>query len=298
MGGDAAMTWADFVAGWDAIFREPVIAGTVGGAVLGFLGMYVVLRRMVFVSAAVTSAAAMGVALAFYVEIHHAMHVDPLYMAVGLSLATMALFIGDGARMRLSRESLLGLTYAVTGGLTLLIESRISQEAHDIHSILFGDAVLVRDLDYYAILGAGGVALALHVWWFRGVTFAAFDTATARVQGLPVRALNGFVLLTIGVMVGVAARALGALPVFAFTTLPAIAALVIGVRLPWAFALATAFGALAGGGGYLVATFRDLPVGGSQTVTAGALALAAMAGYGAVSAVRRGLRRRGGREPR
>jgi zinc transport system permease protein len=284
---DTAMTWAEFAEAWSDVFRDPVLAGVAGGAVLGFLGVYVVLRRMVFVSAAVTSSAGLGVALAFYAEIHVGTHVDPMLSAIALSVATMLLFIGEGRRVRLSRESLLGLVFALSGGLTLLVEARISQEAHDIHSILFGDAVLVRPFDFWMILGVGGMLLAAHAWLLRGVAFANFDPATAAVQGLPVRALNVFVLLSIGIMVGVTARALGALPVFALSTLPAISALVVGLRLPWTFALATAFGAMAGGGGYLYATFRDFPVGGSQTAVAGAIALAAMAALGAARALRR-----------
>jgi zinc transport system permease protein len=282
---DAGMSWADFVAGWE-IFRDPVITGVVGGAVLGYLGVYVVLRRMVFVSAAVTSSAGMGVALAFYLEIHRGLHVDPMYSAIALSIATMMLFVGEGRRVRLSRESLLGLVFALAGGLTLLIESRISQEAHDIHAILFGDAVLVRPFDFKMILGVGAAILFLHAWMFRGIAFANFDTATARVQGLPVRSLNVFVLISIGIMVGVTARALGALPVFAFSTLPAIAALAFGQRLRWTFLIATALGAVAGGGGYLLATFRDFPVGGSQTATAGALVLIAIGAVAVVNGAR------------
>jgi zinc transport system permease protein len=87
-------------------------------------------------------------------------------------------------------------------------------------------------------------------------------------------------------MVGVTARALGALPVFAFSTLPAIAALAFGQRLRWTFLIATALGAVAGGGGYLLATFRDFPVGGSQTATAGALVLIAIGAVAVVNGAR------------
>ena len=52
--------------------------------------------------------------------------------------------------------------------------------------------------------------LALHFWWFRGLVFASFDGDAARVQGLPVRFLNAFLLGSVGAMAGVSARALGA----------------------------------------------------------------------------------------
>jgi zinc transport system permease protein len=151
------------------------------------------------------------------------------------------------------------------------VGDRIAQEAHDIQGILFGTAVLVTPQQLYTVVGVGAAVLAVHLWWFRGLTFASFDRIGATVQGLPVRVLDAVLMISIGVMVGVSARALGALPVFAFSTLSAIAALVLDLRLGWTFLLATLAGAISGVGGYLFAYFYDFPVGGSQTVLASVL---------------------------
>jgi zinc transport system permease protein len=243
--------------------------------VLGFLSVYVVLRRMVFVSAAVTQSAGLGVALAFYAEIHLGLHVEPMVGATVLSLVATLLLMMEPSRLRLTRESMLGLAYAFTGGAAVLVGDRIAQEAHDIQGILFGTAVLVTPQQLYTVAGVGAAILLIHLWWYRGLTFASFDRIGATVQGLPVRVLDAALMISIGVMVGVSARALGALPVFAFSTLSAIAALVLDLRLPWTFLLATLAGVISGVGGYLFAYFYDFPVGGSQTVLAGALVAAA-----------------------
>jgi zinc transport system permease protein len=269
------VTWRAFLGAWE-LFRDPLLCALVAGAVLGFLGVFVVLRRMVFVSAGVTQSAGLGVALAFYVDIHLGLHLDPLFGAAALSLlATLALSVDSGI-LRLPRESVLGLVFALSGGGAVLLGDRISQEAHDIESILFGSAVLVRPLDLAIVLIAGGLILAVHLWWLRGLVFASFDPDAARVQGLPVALLDRTLFVSIGVMVGVSARALGSLPVFAFSVLPAAAALLLGFRLPWALALATFLGALAGVGGYLFAFFYQFPVGGSQTVAASAFVVLAI----------------------
>ena len=273
-------TWAQF---WDAyeLFRDPMLCALIAGGVLGFLSVYVVLRRMVFVSAAVTQSAGLGVALAFFAEIHLGLHVAPTVGAVGLSLLATLLLMMEPTRLRISRESLLGLAYALTGGASILVGDRISQEAHDIQGILFGTAVLVERPQLIAVTVVGGTTLLLHLWWFRGLTFASFDRTGAMVQGLPVRMLDAVVMISIGLMVGVSARALGALPVFAFSTLSAIAALMLDLRLPWTFLLATLAGAISGLGGYLFAYFYNFPVGGSQTVLASALVVLALLARGA-----------------
>lgn len=285
-----APTLADFWAAFE-LFRDPVLSAVVAGAVLGYLGVYIVLRRMVFVSAAITQSAALGVALAFYAEIHLATQVSPVLAASALSLLTAVLLSADPARLGVTRESLLGVAYAASGGAAVLVGDRIAQEAHDIQAILFGTAVLVRPEDLGAILWVSGVSLGLHLWWYRGLTLASFDPVGARVQRLPLGVLNAALFLSIGAMVGVSTRALGALPVFAFSTLPAVAALLTGARLGLCFALAALLGALAGGLGYLVSFLEQLPVGGAQTITAAAFVLAALALRGLAAALGRASRR-------
>lgn len=271
---DELSKWEQFQASFE-LFRDPILCALIAGGVLGFLSVYVVLRRMVFVSAAVTHSAGLGVALAFFAQIHLGLHVDPMLGATALSVVATLLLMLDPARLKLTRESMLGLAFAFAGGAAVLVGDRIAQEAHDIQGILFGTAVLVTPENLYTVAGVGGVILFLQLWWYRGFTFVSFDRIGATVQGLPVRMLDAMLMMSVGIMVGVSARALGSLPVFAFSTLSAIAALVLDLRLQWTFLLATIAGCISGVGGYLFAYFYDFPVGGSQTVLASALVLLA-----------------------
>lgn len=278
--------WEQFRASFE-LFQDPILCAIIAGGVLGFLSVYVVLRRMVFVSAATTQAAGLGVALAFFAEIHLGFQVNPTVGAIALSLLATLLLMADPSWLKLTRESVLGLAWAFAGGAAVLVGDRIAQEAHDIQGILFGTAVLVtpEQLAHVAIVGA--LILIIQLWWFRGLTFASFDRIGASVQGLPVKLLDAVLMLSIGTMVGVSARALGALPVFAFSTLSAIAALVLDLRLGWTFLLATIAGCISGGGGYLFAFLYDFPVGGSQTVLSSALVLVALVFRGLRQLLRR-----------
>ena len=275
--------WATFVAAWE-LFRDPMLCGLVAGTALGFLSVYVFARRMVFVSAAISQSAALGVALAFYVDIHLSLELEPIVGAVALSLAATMVLLVDPERLGLTREALLGVVFATTGGAAVLVGDGIAQEAHDIQAILFGTAVLVRRFDLWAIIVLSGALVAMHLWWFRGVAFANFDPIAAKVQGLPVRSLQAFLLLSVGLMVGASARALGAVPVFALSTLPAIAAMLFGLRLSAAFAVAALVGGVSGFGGYALSFFWELPVGATQASVAAAFVALGLV----VSVLRRG----------
>lgn len=271
----ASPTWADFIAAWE-IFRDPILCAVAAGFVLGLIGVHVVLRRLVFLTAGVTQAAGFGVALAFFCEIRLDLHLEPLVGAALLALLSTLLFSTDTRRLGIPRETFLGFAFALSGGGAILLGDQIMQEAHDIEAILFGSAVLVRPIDLAAVLLTGAAVLGVLVVFHRAIVFAGTDPEAASAQGLPVRRLNTLTLLCAGLMAGVSARALGSLPVFAFSTLPAGAALVTGLSLGPAFVVAGALGALSGGLGYLAAYFLQLPVGGSQTTVAALLFVVAL----------------------
>lgn len=274
---DHGPTWREFWDSWE-LFSDAVWSAVIAGGALGFLSVYVALRRMVFVSAIVTQAAGLGVALSFYAAIHLGVAVSPLVGAIVLALGTAALVSLDPRRFGMSHEMLIGLLFAVTAAGAVLIGSRITQEAHDINAIMFGTAVVVSADDMHHLAWTGAIVMGLHLWWHRGFGMASFDPTAARVQGLPVRLLDLVLLLSIGVMVGEAARALGALPAFAMSTLPGIAALLLARGpLPVTFALSAVFGAFAGAAGYLVAFFHNFPVGSAQAMTAAALVVVCLA---------------------
>jgi len=286
-----APTWGEFVEGWE-LFRDPIYAGGIAGLVLGFLSVFVVLRRMVFVSAAVTQAAGFGVAASFYAAARFGWSFDPLWGATAMSLLAAALVAPDPKRLGLSREMVLGLAFAFFAGAAVLASSKIPQEAHDVQAILFGTAVVVSREDMHQLAIAGGIVLLLQLWWFRGFAFISFDPLAARVQGLPVRLLDILLLLCIGVMVGEAARALGALPAFALSVLPGVAAVQIA-RGPLivSFLVAALIGAACGAFGFIVAFFFELPVGATQTVLAAVIVVVATLLHASVDLVKL-LRRR------
>jgi manganese/iron transport system permease protein len=277
LGAQATPSWAEFVEGLE-IFTDPMLCGAAAGLVLGLVGVYIVLRRMVFVSAAITHSAGLGVALAFYGQIHLGLGAlaHPVLGAFTFGMGSTLLLTLNPERIHLTRESVIGLVFIFASGAMLLVGDRISQESHDIHAIIFGTAVLVSRADLYTTLAVGAVVLLGHLWLRRGIVFASFDPDGARVQRLPVGALDAFLLLSIGLMVSVTTRALGAMPVFAFSVLPAMAALSLARRLTVVLALAATLGLLSAVLGYAASFFLHFPVGASQTVVAAVFTLLAL----------------------
>jgi zinc transport system permease protein len=295
------MTLGEFFDAWP-LFGDAVLAGTIAGVTLGFLGVYVVLRRMVFLSAALSQTAGLGVALAFWASLAlghaedghdtvgapmDALAVSPTVGAViATSLAVAALIV---ARRKGGRNSdaTLGVLFLAAAGGTVLVGTQIVQEVQDIDSLLFGTAVAVLPHHLTLLAVTGGALVLLHLALWRGFVAVTIDIDGARVRRIPAVALEALLLFGLALAVSAATRVLGAMPAFAFSVLPALAAVKLAPNIPRALWLAAVLGGVCGFGGYLCATLWDLPVGATQTALGVTISVAAL-GLGRLLSLVRG----------
>ncbi len=266
---ETAPTLDGFLAAWE-LFRDPALAGALAGGLLGFLGVYVVLRRMVFLSAALTQAAGLGVAVELYAHLQlgvTGLLAAPLLGATGATLLATALLASIHGP---ARDRALGFAYLAGAAGTLALGTRIVEGVQEIQGILLGSAVVVLPEDLRLLAVVAAVIGLVHLVGLRGFVQASFDRDGAAVRGLPVRALDLVLLGSVAVAIAVATKILGALPVLAFSVLPATAAIRLAPNVPRALAGAAVLGVLAGFGGYLLAYLAQLPVGAAQALVAGA----------------------------
>jgi zinc transport system permease protein len=264
--------WQDFLAARE-IWREPLLASVIAGGLCGFLGVYVVLRRTVFVSAALTQLSTLGIIAALIFEESLGVEVEHAGVQLGVALAFSvagALALGMALHgRRLPAETGVGVTYVLAGALVVLGANRLVHAAHDLNAMVFGNAVAVPLGDLIALAAVALLCAVVHALFAKELVFVSFDAETAAALGFDTWRWNGLLFLTLGLAIPVSARALGALPVFAFLTIPAAAALLLVRRLRMAFALATAIGLVAATGGYLISWFWQLPTGATMVALAG-----------------------------
>jgi len=275
---------------WDTSFLwlEAVVASTALAAVCAVVGVYAILRRVVFLPAALSQVSGLGVVLAFALgsalpSLEHNAILAPEVLAL---VATMvaALALGWMREPRsLSREAMIGAVYIAASALVILIGDRLPQESHEIEDVLFGNAVAVERGQMVLALAVAGAVLAIHAALFRPFLLAAFDPETAQAHGVPRRALDAALFLTMGVTIAVATKTIGAMPVFAFTVLPAIAALQALRDIRAVLVGAALAGAVSAFLGYYASFTLELPTG---ACTAAVCALSLVPAY-VVGALRR-----------
>lgn len=274
-----------FFSSWK-FWLNAISASILLGAVCGFLGIYVVLHRIVFVSAAMSQVSSLGVMLAFLLvsiealhPAHHSEDILPLLLAFILTGA-FAIAMAKHTQARISDrsksiESLIGVVYlASTAGL-LLVGDRVAQGPHDVSNILFGNAVSV-DTTHLLVLGFVCLPVFfIHIWLRKDILFISFDPTMAATLNYPVRTLRIFLLVSIGIVISVGTRTIGALPVFSFSVIPAMTTLLLFEGLSISFAMATIFGATSAFLGYLFSFLFSFPTGASMTAAASGILLIA-----------------------
>jgi zinc transport system permease protein len=254
------------------LWRNAMAAAVVAAALCGYLGVFIILRRMAFVSAALSQVSGLGVALSFFVGSYLGVdphgdavpwYISPMFLALVLSCAASALLALPARARRIPSESLVALAYlAASAAVVLVLASpRIVQEAHEVGELLFGSAVAVREQNLEALAAAAVLVALVHGALFKDFVFVSFDGETARSVGYPVARLDAVLNLTVAVTAAMATRAIGTLPVFAFMVLPAGAALLVARRLWSASVLAVAIAMVSAVLGYYLSFAYQLPTG-------------------------------------
>lgn len=273
-----------FMVSWQ-LWGGAALAGVAAGVVCGFLGVYVILHRIVFVSAAMSQVSSLGVMVAFWLaqfaftgNAHPVEDILPLsFSAVftGIFATVMAKRTTGISERSKSTEAFIGSVYLMATAGLLLIGDRVTRGAHDVSDVLFGNAVAVDVPHLILLLSVCLPLFLIHVWLKKDILFISFDPVMAQTLNYPVRFLRIFMLVSLGVIISIGTRTIGALPVFSFSVLPAMAGLALFNDLKWSFVSASLFGGLSAFLGYMISFFFSFPTGACMTATAGFFLLGA-----------------------
>ena len=226
------------------LFRDALYGSLVIGITCAVLGVYVVLRRIVFVGAALAQLSSAGIALALFLggfSLTAALGRYPTVVALVVTLLGAMFFGLGGGRRLISSEASIGVTYAVAAAFGILLVAKASHgEAHDI--FLQGNILGITRRDTLVLLGVSVPVLLLHAVFYKEFLFVSFDRETARTLGYKVNVWNLLLYFTFGVIIASSMQFAGVLLVFNFLVLPAVTGLLLartmGTTIAWAVASA------------------------------------------------------------
>ncbi|HET9004716.1 MAG TPA: metal ABC transporter permease [Gemmatimonadaceae bacterium] len=260
------------------LFKDALYGSLIIAVVCAVLGVYVVLRRIVFVGAAIAQLSSAGIALALFMSgmgWASGMTAHPVAFSLVFALAGAMFFgLGGGGKAGVAPDATIGVTYAVAAAAGILLISKAAAgEAHDI--FLSGNILGITRADVWVLLGVSLPVLLVHLVFYKEFLFVSFDRETARTLGYRVTFWNLLLYFTLGLVIAFAMQFAGVMLVFNFLVLPAVTGMLVARSMRGIFTAAVIAAVIAAFTGFTVSIPFDLPSGPAIIAMSGVLALIA-----------------------
>ena len=252
--------------------RRALLACVIIGFTNGFLGAFVVLRRLALVADALSHSLLPGLAIAaIFVGL------NPVGLLLGGLIAATFVALGGHLLARSSRvkeETAIAALYvlAFAAGVAIIKFARVKVS---LDHFLFGNILGIADSDLWICYGVGALTLLTLTVLSRPLLLALFEPSVARTQGVPVGFILGTLIILIVLTMIASLQAVGVLLSLGLMVLPAATVYLLTDRyalLPWASGLLGTAGALVG----LVISFQaNIPSGPAIVMVLGVAFLGA-----------------------
>jgi zinc/manganese transport system permease protein len=209
---------------------------------------------------------------------------DPwVVKAFALAFTFLGAAVFTWTRMRDERvphEALIGITYAVALGSTILARSHLAHGAEEVSELMAGSILWVRAPDILATAPVFAAVGAFH-WVFRRQFFLiSLDPARAEAEGMSLRLWDFLFYVSLGFAVTSAVSIAGVLLVFSYLVIPAVVALLFAERIGHRLAVGWAVGTIVSAIGCWISYSGNLPSGPTIVATFGGfLVLAGVAHF-------------------
>lgn len=247
------------------IFRLPflfqaLLACLVLSLVLPYFGLHVVRRRIVFVDLAIAQISAIGVAVAVLMD------KEPTLFSLVFTLAGAGLLSVPERKSKIPQEAVMGIVYAVSSAVSILIVSQTPHGEADVLKIFFGNILATESAQLASMAAVLLAVLAFHLVFYRRFVALSFEEGKAVVKK---GVWNLLFYMSLGLCIALAIRTAGVLLVFTYLIVPAVGALLIAEHFWSRFWAGLAFAVLASYFGLLFSYKADLPTGSTLVATFG-----------------------------
>lgn len=235
--------------------REALAASVLIGLMLSVMGVYVVVRRIVFVGVALAQVSASGVALGLLLGLHAE------WVAMAAALVGVGLLSIRPRRVVLPSEGAIALGYAAASTIAILLIAKTPGGESDTLLLLYGNILAVppRELAELAVLSP--LLLAVHVAFRKEFRMVSFNPDASRAAGVPVDFWNFLLYVTLGVGIAAGIHVAGSLLSFTYLVVPPIAGLMVARRSWHVTAVAILLAVVGSVAGIAGSLHWDLPTG-------------------------------------
>ena len=246
----------------DEFIIRALLAGAMVAAVAGYLGVFIVWRRMAFFGDTLSHSALLGVALGMLLGVNFMLGVIISTLLVGLILYSFQ------KQRRVTNDALLGILAHSGLSLGLIALSFVQTQNVNIEEWLFGDVLSVSWGDVLSIAAVMVVVILVMWWLWQPLLMLTVHDELAKVEGINANRVNLLFVLVVALLVATAMQIVGALLITALLIIPATAARNFAKTPEQMAVIAAFFGVISVLGGVMASVWYDVPAGPSIVVSA------------------------------
>jgi zinc transport system permease protein len=195
--------------------QNALLAGLLAAVACGIVGVYVVVKRVVFISGGIAHASFGGIGLGYLLGINPVLGAMAFTVASSLSIGLVT------RRTRLPEDTAIGILWAMGMALGIIFIGLAPGYAPDLFSYLFGNILTVPFFDLMLMLILDAVIIVLVALLYKEFLYLSFDEEFSTVSGVPTEALYLVLLCLVALTVVVLIRVVGIILVIALLTIPA-----------------------------------------------------------------------------
>ncbi|MHA1899786.1 MAG: metal ABC transporter permease [Promethearchaeota archaeon] len=254
-------TFSDFITALQLPFVwRPFLTSIIIGIVCAIVGVFMVLRKLIFFGNGIAHSAFAGGALGFL------MGWNPIFPIAGFAIFT-AFGIGYiNKRNKITNEIAIGIFFSFSMALGIIFISLYKTYSTDIGSMLFGSLSSISASEFTRILILGIIILGLIFAVKKELYFITFDEELAKANGMPVTFLSYYFLVTVALTVVMTISTVGIILVMAFIVVPAASAYQFTYKLNRMILFATGFAILGSILGFILAFIFNISGGATIVI--------------------------------
>jgi len=258
---------------WQALtefqfLRQALGAALLVGALCSVLSVYEVLRGMAFVGQGLSHAAFGGIALGLLLFGSATAQSPAVSLVTAAFCLLVAVLIGAVSRRgRVSADTAIGIFFAFSMALGVLLVSLRRSYTADLMTYLFGSILAVTPQDLGLMAGLAALVFGFIALSYKELLYYSFDPQMAWASGLPVSLVHYGLLTALALTIVASAKVVGVVLVSAFLVIPGATARLVTRRFASMLGVAIIFGVLSACLGLYLSHLWAVPTGAAIVIT-------------------------------
>jgi ABC-type Mn2+/Zn2+ transport system permease subunit len=262
----------------DFLLRNSIYISLLVGLVCPLVGVYLTLRRLIFMGVALPQVSSCGIAFAFSLQawgiIPHMHEQEHSLAFIGSTLFTLPTILLLSLLMRRgggSVEARLGTVYVLAGAWSILLLVTNPLGEHGLLDMLKGEIISVSNADLRRTLATFGVVVLVFFLFRKEFLLVSFDREMAITLKKNVVFWDALLFLVIGLTISMAVLSVGPLVAFGFLLIPPLIAHLFARNMLQFALIASGIGGVSAFVGFCLAYKWDYPVGPTDVALLGVI---------------------------